>query len=47
MGTAWEANCTARTENGIFDGEYHYEEDNWFRAIVWAESIGVDIVSAP
>ncbi len=47
MGTAWGSELVlARTENGIFDGEYHYEEDNWFRAIVWAESIGVDIVSS-
>lgn len=47
MGTAWGSELVlARTENGIFDGEFHYEEDNWFRAIVWAESIGVDIVSS-
>lgn len=47
MGTAWGSELVlARTENGLLDGEFHYEEDNWFRAIVWAESIGVDIVSS-
>ncbi len=47
MGTAWGSDLVlARTENGLYDGEFHYEEDNWFRAIVWAESIGVDIVSS-
>ncbi len=47
LGAAWGVELVlARTENGIYDGEFHYEEDNWFRAIVWAESIGVDIVSS-
>jgi len=47
IGTAWGSELVlARTENGIFDGEFHYEEDNWFRAVVWAESIGVDIISS-
>lgn len=46
-GTAYGVELVlARTENGIYDGEYHYEEDNWFSAVVWAESIGVDIVSS-
>lgn len=47
LGSAWGVDLVlARTENGIYDGEMHYEEDNWFSAIVWAESIGVDIVSS-
>lgn len=47
MGGAWGVDLVlARTENGINDGEVHYEEDNWFSAIVWAESLGVDIVSS-
>lgn len=47
LGTAWGSELVlARTENGILDGEFHYEEDNWFRAVVWAESIGVDIISS-
>jgi serine protease AprX len=55
-GVAWGADfLLARTENTYFDstlgsrGEYielHSEEDNWAAAVVWAESLGVDIISS-
>jgi serine protease AprX len=50
-GTAWGARfILARTEDTkqIASGEIekHYEEDNWAAAMVWAESLGVDIVSS-
>lgn len=45
MGSAWGAQfLLARTENDFV--EAHTEEDNWAAAIVWAESLGVDIVSS-
>jgi serine protease AprX len=44
-GTAWGARfILARTEDS--PEEKHYEEDNWAAAMVWAESLGVDIVSS-
>ncbi|MDO5575830.1 MAG: S8 family serine peptidase [Fibrobacter sp.] len=45
MGVAWGAQFVlARTEDiGV---ESHVEEDNWVAALVWAESLGVDIVSS-
>ena len=45
MGAAWGARfALARTED---DGvESHVEEDNWAAAVVWAESLGVDIISS-
>jgi len=54
MGVAWAARfALAKTEwvGRIIDGsevdiEMHSEEDNWASAIVWAESLGVDIVSS-
>lgn len=53
MGVAWGAQfALARTENTYYDSvsgletEIHSEEDNWAAAIVWAESLGVDIVSS-
>jgi len=51
IGTAWNAHfILARTEDSkqTADGEIekHYEEDNWAAAMVWAESLGVDIVSS-
>jgi len=50
-GAAWGARfILARTEDTKLtpDGEIekHYEEDNWAAATVWAESLGVDIVSS-
>jgi subtilisin family serine protease len=50
-GVAWGARfILARTEDSkeIATGEIekHYEEDNWAAAMVWAESLGVDIVSS-
>jgi serine protease AprX len=50
-GAAWGARfILARTEDAkrISYGEIekHYEEDNWAAAMVWAESLGVDIVSS-
>jgi serine protease AprX len=50
-GVAWGARFVlARTEDTkrIFSGEIesHREEDNWAAAMVWAESLGVDIVSS-
>jgi hypothetical protein len=45
IGTAWNANFViARTEEG--SEEHHQEEDNWAAAVVWAESLGVDIVTS-
>jgi hypothetical protein len=45
LGTAWGAKfILARTEDSPV--EKHYEEDNWAAAMVWAESLGVDIVSS-
>jgi subtilisin family serine protease len=53
VGVAWGADFVlARTENTYTDPltgqgtEIHGEEDNWAAAIVWAESLGVDIVSS-
>ncbi len=53
MGIAWGAQfALARTENTYYDSvsgletEIHSEEDDWASAIVWAESLGVDIVSS-
>ena len=44
-GTAWGSEfLLARTEQG--DRELHTEEDNWAAAVVWAESLGVDIISS-
>jgi|GEM_PF-110970 len=42
----------ARTEDTYYDresgveNELHVEEDNWAAAVVWAESLGVDIISS-
>ena len=45
LGVAWNARFVlARTEDSPV--ERHYEEDNWAAAMVWAESLGVDIVSS-
>jgi serine protease AprX len=54
LGVAWGARfILARTEwvgkivNGKeIDIEVHGEEDNWVSALVWAESLGVDVVSS-
>jgi len=54
IGAAWGAHFVlAKTEwvgriiNGTaFDVEIHAEEDNWAAAVVWAEQLGVDIVSS-
>jgi len=44
-GVAWGASFVlAHTEDA--ESERHIEEDNWAAAIVWAESLGVDIVSS-
>jgi hypothetical protein len=44
-GVAWGAEFVfARTEQ--IDVEIHAEEDNWAEAVVWAESLGVDIISS-
>ncbi|NLG18016.1 MAG: S8 family serine peptidase [Fibrobacter sp.] len=50
-GTAWGASIAlARTENTFlgsnYETEIHSEEDNWAAAVVWAESLGVDIISS-
>ncbi|MBN1307822.1 MAG: S8 family serine peptidase [Chitinispirillaceae bacterium] len=52
-GGAWGADfLLARTEDTYFDSltglehELHTEEDNWAAAVVWAESLGVDIISS-
>ncbi|MBN1575338.1 MAG: S8 family serine peptidase [Chitinispirillaceae bacterium] len=52
-GSAWGADfLLARTEDTYFDSstglehEAHVEEDNWAAAVVWAESLGVDIISS-
>ncbi len=52
-GCAWGADfLLARTEDAYFDSttglehELHVEEDNWAAAVVWAESLGVDIISS-
>lgn len=45
VGIAWGARYVlARTE--IDSVERHIEEDNWVAALVWAESLGVDIVTS-
>lgn len=45
IGSAWGVDVAlARTE--ISEKEIHTEEDNWAAALVWAESLGVDIVSS-
>jgi subtilisin family serine protease len=45
IGSAWGVDVAlARTE--ISEKEIHTEEDNWVAALVWAESLGVDIVSS-
>lgn len=45
MGIAYGAEFVlARTEDGAT--ESHKEEDNWAAAVVWAESLGVDIISS-
>ncbi|MFP4013641.1 MAG: S8 family serine peptidase [Chitinispirillaceae bacterium] len=45
MGVAWGARFVlARTE--ISPVELRIEEDNWAAALVWADSLGVDIVSS-
>jgi len=53
MGAAWGAEFVlARTENTFWDSikqvetEIHSEEDDWAAAVVWAESLGVDIISS-
>lgn len=53
IGAAWGATFVlARTENTYFNSvnkletEIHSEEDDWAAAIVWAEELGVDIVSS-
>jgi hypothetical protein len=52
MGAAWGAEfALARTENTYTDmtgleTEIHSEEDDWAAAVVWAESLGVDIISS-
>ena len=52
-GAAWGAEfLLARTEDVYYDSatglehELHTEEDNWAAAVVWAESLGVDIISS-
>ncbi len=52
-GAAWGAEfLLARTEDAYYDTithlehELHLEEDNWAAAVVWAESLGVDIISS-
>jgi serine protease AprX len=45
MGVAWGGKfIIARTEDDL--SETRVEEDNWAAAIVWAESLGVDIVTS-
>ena len=53
QGSAWGAEfLLARTENTYYDStldeylEFHTEEDNWAAAAVWADSLGVDIISS-
>jgi hypothetical protein len=53
MGVAWGATFVlARTENTYYDtvkhkeSEIHSEEDDWAAAVIWAEELGVDIVSS-
>jgi hypothetical protein len=55
LGVAWGARfILAKTEwagrvdggGSVVDVEVHGEEDNWVAALVWAESLGVDIVSS-
>lgn len=54
MGAAWGAEfALARTENTYIidptnqlETEIHSEEDDWAAAVVWAESLGVDIISS-
>ncbi|MBD3241122.1 MAG: S8 family serine peptidase [Chitinivibrionales bacterium] len=45
IGSAWDARFVlARTENDT--SEHHVEEDNYVAALVWAEALGVHIVSS-
>ncbi len=45
VGPAWGARCViAGTEDTTV--ESHVEEDHWAAALVWAESLGVDIVNS-
>jgi subtilisin family serine protease len=45
MGAAWGARfALARTEDDAV--ESHVEEDNWAAAVMWADSLGVDIISS-
>jgi len=45
MGTAFGASfALARTEDDAV--ESHVEEDNWMYAVMWADSLGVDIISS-
>jgi serine protease AprX len=53
IGVAWGATFVlARTENTYYDTvnhletEIHSEEDDWAAAVIWAEELGVDIVSS-
>jgi hypothetical protein len=54
IGVAWGARfILARTEwvgkvanDRFIEFEVHSEEDNWAAALVWAESLGVDVVSS-
>ncbi|NLD93985.1 MAG: S8 family serine peptidase, partial [Fibrobacter sp.] len=46
-GVAWGAKFVlARTENTWYNTEIHSEEDDWAAALIWAEELGVDIVSS-
>ena len=45
MGAAWGARfALARTEDAI--SETRIEEDNWAAAVMWAESLGVNVISS-
>ena len=45
MGAAWGARfAVARTEDAIV--EMRVEEDNWAAAVMWADSLGADIISS-
>ncbi|MDR3011797.1 MAG: S8 family serine peptidase [Chitinispirillales bacterium] len=45
MGAAWGARfMLARTEDMVI--EARVEEDNWAAAVIWAEELGVDIISS-
>jgi len=44
-GPAYQADfCLGKTED--ITGEHHAEEDNWAAAAEWADSLGVDVISA-